>query len=59
MTTLEQFEKDLIQFISEHQYTKEQEAEPIVKPGEDGTQIELHTVDGDYERIVITLNYIP
>lgn len=61
MTTLKQFEADLIKFIKNHPHTKEQNANPeVIKlPSQDKTLVTMHTVDGDYERITITINYIP
>jgi hypothetical protein len=57
MATLKTFENDLINFIKNHKYTKEQEAELETHSTEDGTTITIHTVDGDYERIQITIEY--
>ena len=59
---LSNFEAELIQFIKNHPYTQKLADGYITiehNPEYDSTNIELHTVDGEYERIQISLNCIP
>lgn len=58
--SLQQFEDDLINFIKSHPYLAEQETEPIIStsPKSDRIFIQIPTVDGDYELINITIQYI-
>ena len=58
-TTLEQFEKEFKEFVMNHQYFKDEET--IVEDtanDPDEVSLEAHTVDGDYERIWIQIQYI-
>ena len=60
-TSLEQFEKDLIRFIKNHPYTKQEtngELTIVDKPQEDLLTISLQTPNGDYEELIIRLNKI-
>jgi len=52
------FEDELIQFIKDHQYVKEQDADPGVIRENDGITVNLHTVNGEFERVVIRMDYI-
>ena len=57
--TVQEFEDEIIKFITDHRYTKEQDADPQVdKSCYDEVKIRLHTVDGAYERIGINIVYI-
>jgi hypothetical protein len=58
--TINQFESDLIKFINNHKYIEQEQSTPQLdfNPGEDRTDISLHTVNGEYERINITINKI-
>jgi len=58
--TLANFEKDLIEFIKNHEYTKEFADDGIDLPecDEDEKIIEIITTDGEYESIQIKLTYI-
>ena len=50
---LENFEKELMDFIKNHAYTKAHEA-GVMEFMEDGDKaIELHTVNGEFERLII------
>ena len=60
--TIEQFTQDLTQFIKDHPYTQELADGDIdisEDPSWDRTTIELHTVNGEYERIAIIIQGIP
>ncbi len=51
---LDNFEIELAQFIKNHKYTKAHNAWVGVKEG----VIELHTVNGEYERLEIVIKHI-
>ena len=52
--SVKQFQKDLTAFISSHPYLTEQNTTAeVTMPLDDSLRINIHTVDGDYERIVI------
>ena len=56
------FETEIIRFIKNHPYTQKLADGHITierDPECDRTTIQLHTVDGEYEKIQISLNYIP
>ena len=55
---LTKFEADLKQFITEHPYNKFEDTTPEITPTNHGYTINIHTVDGDYERIQIDIAYI-
>lgn len=54
------FENDLINFIKNHKYIKEQESDVVVnlENESDSILIEIDTINGDYESIEILINYI-
>ena len=49
------FIKDLLKFIETHPYTIQEDAEPDVEgeAQDDDITINLHTVDGEYEQVII------
>jgi hypothetical protein len=55
---LEKFENDLMEFIKKHPYTTSHQA--FVQGSEPGKSFfaELHTVNGEFERLEIKINYI-
>lgn len=60
LCNLDKFEADLIAFIKSHPYTVTQNANPEVAINQETGEptIQLHTVNGEYERILIKLIYI-
>lgn len=60
ITTIEQFEEELKDFIINHRYVIQEDADPQINdnPQGDNVTIDLHTVDGEYERIRISIDYI-
>lgn len=53
-----QFQKDLTAFISNHKYLAEQNTTAEVYHKHDQLIMNIHTVDGEYERIIIKVTSI-
>lgn len=52
------FKKDLINFLKNNIYLKQQESNISIKSKNEDLFIECGTVDGEYERIEININFI-
>lgn len=62
MENLDKFIQDIKEYIANHPYLKEQETELVdqgIPSNKDFHHWEAHTVNGDYERIIITVDLIP
>lgn len=54
---IEQFEKEIITFIRNHPYLKEQETKADIDHYNGGATITIPTVNGEFERILIKIIY--